>query len=98
VWKVILSSEAELELKEALINKEFSFEDIQILKAWVSFIEYHGPKAIEEDYKWDDHPLRGKWSGCRSTCISNSGRIIYRIIKDKVIVLVLRVTASHNYR
>lgn len=98
MWKVILKPEVELELKECLKRNDFSSEDIMILKAWATFVEQNGPYALERDYKWDDHPLWGQWSGCRSSCISNSGRIIYRIINDEVTVLVLRVTASHNYR
>jgi len=98
VWKVILNPEAELELRESLKIKYFSAEDIMVLKAWTAFVEHNGPQALEQSYKWDDHPLWGQWSGCRSSCISNSGRIIYRVIEDEVIVLVLRVTAVHNYR
>lgn len=97
MWKVALSPEAEIELKLSLKNGEFSFDDIAILKAWTAFVEYYGPQRLELDYKWDDHPLRGKWAGCRSSCISNSGRIIYKVINDEIIVLVLRVTASYNY-
>lgn len=95
---MILNPEVELELRESLKRKCFSAEDIMILKVWTAFVEHNGPKALEQDYKWDDHPLWGQWNGCRSSCISNSGRIIYKVIDDEVIVLVLRVTAVHNYR
>jgi addiction module RelE/StbE family toxin len=97
VWKVVLKPEVEQELKESLTRGDFSIEDIKILKAWEAFVEQNGPYVLEEAYKWDDHPLWGQWAGCRSSCISNSGRIIYRIVDDQVIVLVLRITATHNY-
>ena len=98
MWSVILTNEAEKELRSGLKHGHFSQEDIMILKAWTLFIEYYGPLALERDYKWDDHPLWGKWHGCRSSCISNSGRIIYKVIEHEIVILVLRVTNSHNYK
>ena len=98
VWKVILKPQTQLELKESLRKGDFSTEDIAILKAWITYVEEKGPYSLENDFKWDDHSLWGKWSGCRSSCISNSGRIIYKIIDDQVIVMVLRVTNKHDYR
>lgn len=98
MWKVTLSDKAETEFKNDLLNNRWTADDLKILKAWCGFVEYYGPQALARDYKWDDHPLWGQWEGCRSSCISNSGRIIYKINDSEITVLVLRITANHNYR
>jgi addiction module RelE/StbE family toxin len=98
VWKVVLDQKVKRELREALEKGWLSKEDLQIIKAWVAFVEDNGVKALQYDYKWDDHPLWGQWEGCRASCISNSGRIIYRVENQEVIVVILRITADHNYR
>jgi addiction module RelE/StbE family toxin len=98
VWKVTLNPNVESELKTAVQKGLLSSEDIMILKAWANFVEQNGPYLLEDYYKWDDHPLWGQWTGCRSSCISNSARIIYKIVDDEITVLVLRITATLNYR
>lgn len=98
MWKIVISDKVEDELYHALKLKHFSKDDIKVLKMWVSFVEEHGPEALEKYYKWDDHPLQGPLKGHRSSCISNSGRIIYKINDTDFFVEVIRITHNHNYR
>lgn len=46
---------------------------------------------------WRDHDLDGKWKGHWAVFFSHEGRIIYRVEKARVIVRVVRVTATHDY-
>lgn len=93
-----MSKRVEDELYLFLKLKFLDNDDIKVLKMWVVFVEEHGPDALVNYYKWDDHPLNGKLKGCRSSCISNSGRIIYKVRDQEVVVEVLRITPNHNYK
>ena len=97
MWKVKLSDKAEEELINNYKFGKISQEDIGIIKIWVNQVESYGPEAIRDQGKWDDHALHGVWEGFRSSCFSNSGRIIYRIFDKRIIVEVVRVTPNHNY-
>ena len=59
--------------------------------------EEYGPDSLVDFYKWDDHPLHGNLEGYRSSCISNSGRIIYRVIEKEILVEVIKITPNHDY-
>jgi addiction module RelE/StbE family toxin len=93
-----MNKKVEHELYLFLKLKYFDSDDIKVLKMWVAFVEEHGPYALEGYYKWDDHPLNGELRGYRSSCISNSGRIIYKIRDHEVVIEVIRITPNHNYK
>ena len=73
-------------------------DDIDVIKRWTIKVEEEGPESLWQSEYWGDHPLSGEWQGYRSSCFSNSGRIIYRIFDDRVEVRVVRLTPDHNYR
>lgn len=97
-WKVEYEREVELALHKDFSSGRITREDIVLLKTWVREMVEHGPEYIQESRIWDDHPLEKEWRGYRSSCFSSSGRIIYRIENDKIVVRVVRITPSHDYR
>ena len=65
---------------------------------WVDEMEEYGPQYIAKSSNWYDHELQREWAGFRSSAFSRSGRIIYRVFENKIIVEVHRVTEEHNYK
>lgn len=97
-WKVKMEDKAEAELTILLKDKIVTTADIKVLLRWVSEMEEFGPTYVANSSEWHDHELEREWSGHRSSAFSHSGRVIYKIIDDQIIVLVARVTANHNYK
>ena len=56
-----------------------------------------GPDYIESCDYWNDHELEGSRLGQRSSSFSLSGRIIYKVKKNKIEISVVKITADHNY-
>lgn len=97
-WRVELDEEAKLELMELKKNGELSQGDIEVLRKWVSEIEEGGVDAIKKSPFWNDHPLHSDWKGHPSSSFSYKGRIIYKVIDNKILVMVVRITVDHDYR
>lgn len=97
-WSVEMSKEAEIGLRRDFKSGRISSLDIKVIKRWIADIEDHGLEFAQTKADWRDHSLTGEWSGHRAVSFSFSGRVIYRIENEKVIVWVVRVTANHDYR
>jgi mRNA-degrading endonuclease YafQ of YafQ-DinJ toxin-antitoxin module len=97
-WTVKMEDKAEAELTKLLKDKIITKADIKVLLRWVSEMEEFGPKYVAKSSEWYDHELDRDWLGYRSSAFSSSGRVIYKIMDDQIIVQVTRVTASHNYK
>jgi mRNA-degrading endonuclease YafQ of YafQ-DinJ toxin-antitoxin module len=95
-WKVKMEEKAEAELTQLLKDKIITTADIKVLLRWVSEMEEFGPEHVAKSREWHDHKLEREWQGYRSSAFSCSGRVIYKIIDDLIIVQVTRVTADHN--
>lgn len=97
-WKVKMEDKAEAELTKLLRDNIITKADIRVLLRWVSEMEVLGPEYVANSKVWHDHDLDREWEGYRSSAFSSSGRVIYKVIDDLIIVQVARVTADHNYR
>ena len=64
---------------------------------WKDVVYSSGTSGLRLIKGFHDEALRGKWSGHRSSRLSEKYRVIYQEQKDKVIVKVVDVTA-HDYR
>ena len=93
-----MEDKAEAELTQLLKNKVVSKEDIKVLLRWVYEMEEFGPEYIEKSNEWHDHELDRDWLGFRSSAFSSSGRVIYKIIDDLIVVQVAKVTTDRNYK
>jgi len=66
--------------------------------AWKKFVQYRGVDVLKEIKGFKDHSLTGNWKGFRSSYLSNSWRVIYKVASnDEVYVFVERIT-NHNYK
>ncbi len=81
-------------IKEGLLTRD----DNKIILKWIEIIETRGPDALFESSFWHDHALYDDWSGHRSSSFSKVGRIIYKIVDQKLIVSVVKITTDHNYK
>lgn len=96
-WTVDFKPEVAKQIAEQRQTGELSIDDIAAIKRWVLIIERFGLVAVQTA-KWHDHPLEAEWTGFRAAAFSPAGRIIYSVENDRLVVWVVRVTASHNYK
>jgi mRNA-degrading endonuclease YafQ of YafQ-DinJ toxin-antitoxin module len=97
-WEVEITDEAMVELESQFKTGLLTREDAAIIKAWMAEMETNGPDQLRQNRLWDDHDLDAEWQGYRSSCFSLRGRIIYRVFRERIVVEIVRVTASHDYR
>lgn len=97
-WTVDMTTQAKAELKDLLKQGIVANADVKVLLKWVDEMEEFGPSFIAQSAEWHDHALDRDWSGFRSSAFSSAGRVIYRILENKIIVEVHRVTTEHNYK
>ncbi|MGB0454007.1 MAG: hypothetical protein ACPGJV_09870 [Bacteriovoracaceae bacterium] len=99
MWKVEFESpKVEKEVEELVKKKKLSSEDRIVIAAWIRQISEEGPESIQGERRWDDHELYDNWKGYRSSCFSNSGRIIYKIEDQVIKILIARITPEHDYK
>ena len=99
MWKVEFESpKVEKEVEELIKKKILSTEDRIVISAWIRQISEEGPESIQNEKRWDDHELYDNWKGYRSSCFSNSGRVIYKIEDQMIKILIARITSDHNYK
>lgn len=97
MWVIEETSEVRQQLQEDFKNSRITRDDIIVIKKWYEDIERLGPEVVMSIGKYDDHHLDGDWQGYRSACFSPSGRIIYSVVEDKILVKVVRITPDHDY-
>lgn len=99
MWSVEFESDkVQQEVEASIRHGKLTRADQAIIHAWIRQVTYHGPESIRGDKKWADHELYGDWDGCRSTAFSSRGRIIYRIVDEKILIQIMRLTHDHDYR
>ncbi len=96
-WKVDYKADVATELETQLRKGALTSADIAALKRWVYLIEARGLLSVQND-TWSDHPLEAEWTGFRAASFSPAGRVIYAVEENRLVVWVVRVTATHNYR
>ena len=95
MWQVKI----EIEAAKVFEGDGLDDEDRVVIHQWAKLVQEHGPESLRDAPQiWDDHELEGKWRGHRASRFSYSGRIIYKIEKKIVTVIVVRITADHDYR
>lgn len=99
-WKVQINSKVEKEIVQLIKNGSLSLDDQIVIRNWINFVEKNGPEALSENSFWNDHALtrEKKWKDCRSSSYCYSGRIIYKVLNNKIIIEVLRISPDHNYK
>jgi len=63
---------------------------------WKETMERDGPKGVRAFPGFKDEPLKGDWSGCRSSRLNDQYRVIYSIDRGRVEVFVEKI-GPHDY-
>lgn len=72
--------------------------DRKALMVWVDEVLENGLEATQASPSWHDHELHGAWEGHRAIAFGKACRAIYRVESGKLIIVVVRVTGTHNYK
>jgi toxin HigB-1 len=73
---------------------------VDILKRyekWKDIATLSGPAGLRAIKGFRDEALKGEWKGHRSSRLNAQWRVIYRIVSDRLLVRVVRVS-PHDYR
>jgi mRNA-degrading endonuclease YafQ of YafQ-DinJ toxin-antitoxin module len=98
MWKVLFSAKAEKDIQKLAKEKQLSESDKEVIATWIKQVQEFGPESLQQGTNfWYDHELYDEWKGHRSSAYSFKGRLIYRVEEKKIVVLVVKVTATHDY-
>jgi len=64
---------------------------------WKDIVTVSGPQGLRLIKGFHDEALRGEWKDCRSSRLGTQYRVIYKIVRDQILVQVVNITA-HDYR
>lgn len=64
---------------------------------WKDIVRISGPAGLCLIKGFHDESLQGEWSGHRSSRLNTQYRVIYKVEEQRIMVLVMDVTA-HDYR
>lgn len=72
-------------------------EVLKRYEKWKDIIFISGPEGLRLIKGFHDEALRGEWKGYRSSRLNIQYRVIYKIVKDEILVQVIDLNA-HDYR
>jgi len=81
----------------ARLFKSVPDEVLKRYEKWKDIVALSGPDGLRKIKGFHDEMLRGEWKGHRSSHLGLQYRVIYRILKDKILIQVVNLTA-HDYR
>jgi addiction module RelE/StbE family toxin len=64
---------------------------------WKDIVRISGPAGLRLIKGFHDENLQGEWRGHRSSRLNAQYRVIYKVEEQRIVVLVMDVTA-HDYR
>lgn len=82
------------------IVKQLDSVPVDVLKRyekWKDIVSISGPQGLRRIKGLRDEALKGDWKGHRSSRLNQQYRVIYKVVKDKVLIQVVNVT-PHDYR
>ena len=82
------------------VVKQLRSIPIEVLKRyekWKDIVYISGPEGLKLIKGFHDEALKGEWKGYRSSRLNIQYRVIYKIVRDEVLVQVIELT-PHDYR
>ncbi len=64
---------------------------------WKDIVGLSGPMGLRKIKGFHDESLRGEWKGHRSSRLGLQYRVIYKALKDQVMIQVVNLS-PHDYR
>lgn len=99
MWKILFTAAAEKEIKNQYKSGALTDSDREVIATWIKQVSEFGPESLRDSGNfWHDHNLDGIWEGFRSSAFSYRGRIIYKIENNKIMIKVVKLTTTHDYR
>lgn len=65
---------------------------------WKDIVQLSGPRGLRLIKGFHDESLLGEWEGHRSSRLSKQYRVIYKILKEEVVIKVVDLTAHDDRR
>lgn len=101
ITKVVINKSIETKFNKDLKQGLFNAEVRDLIEYWVTEIEDLGYEeyAKSELFRMlNDHKLKNDRQGLRSITLDQTGgRLIYSIIKNAIIIKVVKITSNHDY-
>ncbi|HEC26902.1 MAG TPA: type II toxin-antitoxin system mRNA interferase toxin, RelE/StbE family [Gammaproteobacteria bacterium] len=72
-------------------------EVLKRYEKWKDIVGLSGPPGLRKIKGFHDESLRGEWKGHRSSRLGLQCRVIYKMLKDKVMIQVVNLS-PHDYR
>ena len=72
-------------------------EVLKRYEKWKDIIALSGSNGIRRIKGFHDEALRGEWNKHRSSRLGLQYRVIYQVVKDRVLIQVVNLT-PHDYR
>lgn len=72
-------------------------EVLKRYEKWKDIVRLSGPAGLGKIKGFHDESLKGEWKGHRSSRLGLQYRVIYRTLKDKVMIQVINLS-PHDYR
>ena len=91
MWEILEHKRVEKALASAPIEVQKRYEK------WKDIVKISGPRGLRLIKGFRDEALTGRWKGFRSSRLNIRYRVIYKVIKNQVLVDVERAT-PHDYR
>ena len=70
---------------------------LQRYEKWKDIVQISGPAGLRTIKGFHDESLSGEWKGYRSSRLNTQYRVIYKVVKNEVLVQVVKIT-PHDYR
>jgi len=77
--------------------KSVPTEVLKRYEKWKDIVHISGPEGLQLIKGFRDETLKGEWKGFRSSRLNIQYRVIYKIVRDEILVQVIELTA-HDYR
>ena len=91
MWDVFEHRRVARQLKDA------PNEVLKRYEKWKDIVGFSGPSGLRMIKGFHDESLRGEWKGYRSSRLGLEYRVIYKTLKDQVMIQVVNLS-PHDYR
>ena len=72
-------------------------EVLKRYEKWKDIVRLSGPAGLRKIKGFHDEALRGEWKGHRSSRLGLQYRVIYKTLKDQVLIQAVNLS-PHDYR
>ncbi|MCT4641498.1 MAG: hypothetical protein N4A33_04315 [Bacteriovoracaceae bacterium] len=101
ITKVVVNKNIEVKFNKDFKKGLFNPEVRDLIEYWVTEIEDLGYDEYVKSRLFtvlSDHELTGDRQGQRSIALNDTGgRLIYSVIKNAIVIKVIKITPDHDY-